>query len=112
MTDYVLASEGIINRILHFNIGVEVISSHTLLLLWLENIIADTHNNTNTCQAQLQKLIRHIWNDNYKFIVTERMNDTIGRIYVYGTQDAITKGRVDEEVNMLNAMIRTAGREM
>lgn len=40
------------------------------------------------------------------------MNDTIGRIYVYGTQDAITKGRVDEEVNMLNAMIRTAGREM
>lgn len=40
------------------------------------------------------------------------MNDTTGRIYVYGTQDAITKGKVDEAVNMLNAKIRTAEREM
>jgi hypothetical protein len=31
---------------------------------------------------------------------------------VYGTQDAITKGKVDEAVNMSSGMIRTAGREM
>jgi hypothetical protein len=31
---------------------------------------------------------------------------------MYATQDAVTKGKVDEAVNMLNGMIRTAGREM
>jgi hypothetical protein len=31
---------------------------------------------------------------------------------VYGTQDAIIKGKADETVNILNGMIRTAGREM
>jgi len=40
------------------------------------------------------------------------MNDTAWRIYVCGTQDAISKGKVDEAVNMLTGMIRTAGREM
>jgi hypothetical protein len=40
------------------------------------------------------------------------MNDTAWRIYMYGTQDAITKRKVDEAVNMLAGMIRRAGREM
>jgi hypothetical protein len=31
---------------------------------------------------------------------------------VYGTRDAITKGKVDDAINMLNGMIRTAGTEM
>jgi hypothetical protein len=53
------------------------------LLLELENITDDTNNTTNIiCQTQLQNLIRYKWNDNYKYVFTERLNDTAGRICI------------------------------
>ena len=58
----------------------------------------------------MQKLIRYKWKDNYKYVVTERLNDTAGIIYMYGIQDTITKGKVDDVVNMSYGMIRRAGR--
>ena len=70
MINYTLVSEGIINSILGFKIGVEIISSHMPLLLELEKITGDTNNNTNIiCQTQLQKLVRCIWNNNYKYLM-------------------------------------------
>ena len=38
MTDFALASEDVVNNILDFKVGVEIISSNMLLLLELENI--------------------------------------------------------------------------
>ena len=82
--NYTLVSEGIINNILGFKIRVEIISSHMPMLSELEKITDDTNNNTNIiCQIQLQKLVRYKWNNNYKYVFTERMNDTAGRICMY-----------------------------
>lgn len=78
--NYALVSEGIINNILDFKIGVEIIITHMPLLLELENITDDTNI---ICQTQLQNLIRYKWNDNYKYVFTERLNDTAGRICIY-----------------------------
>jgi len=48
-------------------------------LLELENIIEVTYNNPNiTCQTLLQKLISCIWNNNYKYVLTELLNYTAG----------------------------------
>jgi len=38
VTDFALAPEDIVNNILDFKVGVEIISSNMLLLLELENI--------------------------------------------------------------------------
>lgn len=93
MINYTLVSEGITNNILGFKNGVEIISSHMLLLLELEKVTDDTNNNTNIiCQTQLQKLVRYKRNNTYKYVFTERMNDTAGRICMYGTHDIITEG--------------------
>lgn len=55
MLDYALASEGVINNILDFNIGVKKITIHVVLLLELQNTKEDTNNNTNvTYQTQIQ----------------------------------------------------------
>jgi hypothetical protein len=39
-----------------------------------------------------------------------RVHDTAGRIYMYGIQDTVAKGKVDDIVNMFYGMIRRAGR--
>lgn len=53
--DYALTSEGVINNILDFNIGVKKITTHVALLLELKNITEDKNNNTNgTYQTQLE----------------------------------------------------------
>jgi len=53
--DYALASEGVINNILDFNIGVKKITIHVVLLLELQNTKEDTNNNTNvTYQTQIE----------------------------------------------------------
>ena len=84
-----------------------------LLLLELEHVIGYTDASTNTaCQTQLQKLIRYKWNNKYKHIGIERLNDTVGRMFMCNIQDVITKGKVGEMVNILCSMIRRAGREM
>jgi len=56
--DYALASVGVINNILDFNIGVKKITTHVvLLLLELQNTKEDTNNNTNvTYQTQIRVL--------------------------------------------------------
>lgn len=55
MLDYALASEGVINNILDFNIGVKKITIHVVLLLELQNTKEDTNNNTNvTYQTQIE----------------------------------------------------------
>jgi hypothetical protein len=91
--DCALPSEGIINNILYFKTGVEIISVHKLLLLEIENITEETNNNTNiTCQTQLQKLMRYKWNNKHKLGFSERLNDNAWRIYMCGIQYIITKG--------------------
>ena len=55
MIDYALASEGVINNILHFSSGVKKITTHVVLLLELKNTTEDTNNNRNvTYQTQIQ----------------------------------------------------------
>lgn len=55
MTDYALASEGVINNILDFNNGVKKITTRVVLLLELKNTTEDTNNNTNvTYQTQIE----------------------------------------------------------
>lgn len=54
MTDDALASEGVINNILDYNIGVKKITTHVVLLLELKNTTEDANNNTNvTYQTQI-----------------------------------------------------------
>jgi hypothetical protein len=55
VTDYALASEGVINNILDFNNGVKKITTRVVLLLELKNTTEDTNNNTNvTYQTQIE----------------------------------------------------------
>jgi hypothetical protein len=70
--------------------------------LLLENIIEDTNDNANvTCQTQLQKLIQYKGNNNDKHTFIERLNDTVGRMYICSILDVTTNGRADETLNML-----------
>jgi len=82
-----------------------------LLILGLKNEIENTNVSTNTtCQTQLQNLIKYKWNNNYQQACIERLNGTVGRRYMYDIQDAITKGKVGEMLNILCGMIRREGR--
>jgi hypothetical protein len=49
----------------------------------LGNVIEDTNVSTNTtCQTLLQKLIKYKQNYNYKHSFIERLNDTVGIVYM------------------------------
>jgi hypothetical protein len=50
VTDYTLPSETIIDNILEFQAGEEIIGAHMLLLVELQNIIEDNNNNNSTLQ--------------------------------------------------------------
>jgi len=64
-----------------------------LLLLELKNEIENSNASTNTsCKTQLQNLIKCKWNNNYKEACIVRLNDTVGRRYMYDIQDVIAKG--------------------
>jgi hypothetical protein len=43
---------------------------------------------------------------------TKRLDDSVGNIFRWGIHDSITKGKVEEAVNMLYGMLKKVGREM
>jgi hypothetical protein len=111
--DYTLASEGILRHILDFKIGVEVISTHMPLLIELDNIVQDRNNEINrVSHTRSQDLIRYKWNDKYKNVFYKRLDDSVGNIFRCQIQDIITKGKVEEAVNVFYGMIKGAGSEM
>ena len=90
MIDYALASEGIINNVLHFRIEIEIISNHMRLLEELDNIIQERNENNNAVnQAQSQKLIGYKWKDKCKSVFAERPNDTAGNLFMWGIHDCV-----------------------
>jgi hypothetical protein len=85
VTDYTLASEGILRNITYFKIGVEVVTNHMPLLIELDNIMEEINNLVNrVSHTKSQDLIRYKWNDKYQNVFYDRLDDSAGKTFMRG----------------------------
>jgi hypothetical protein len=104
-------SDGIIINVIDFKVGVEIISSHTPLLVELENIMEGEVNTKAYAKLQTQTH-RYVWKEKVKQDFMDCLNDNVSSLYIYGVQFCLQNSSGEEAVNTLNCMIRSAGREM
>jgi hypothetical protein len=64
-------------------------------------VLFELQKGTECHQAQLQKLARYKRNESHRQAVIDRMTNTVHKMDVYGTQNAIIKGVIDDTVNTL-----------
>jgi hypothetical protein len=108
--DYAVASEGLIDNLVEFKIGNEIISSHMPLLIEIGNVIL---RNVNT--EFIVKQITHIkyrWDERVKLEFLDIMNSNVNEYCMQVIRYFLQKDQINEAYSLFLFSVRRAGARM
>jgi hypothetical protein len=84
VTDYAVASEGLIDTLVEFKIGNEIISTHMPLLIEIGNVILRNVNTEFIVKQITHKLVKYRWDERVKLEFLDSMNSNINELLYSG----------------------------
>jgi hypothetical protein len=106
--DYAVASEGLIDNLVGFKIGNEIISSHMPLLIEILR-----KGSTESIDKQVtHKVEKYRWDERVKEEFLDTMNSNVNVICMQGIKYFLQKDQINEAYNLLLFSVRRAGAKM
>jgi hypothetical protein len=110
--DYAVVSEGLINNLVEFRIGNEIISSHMPLLTEIGNITQRKASMKATVEKTGHKLVKCRWEERVKSELLDIMNSNINEYCMNGITLLLQNGKINEAQNILLFSVRRARAKM
>jgi hypothetical protein len=91
-----VASEGLINNLVGFKIGNEIISSHMPLLIEIGNVIS-RNGNTEFIDKQItHKVVKYRWDERVTLEFLDIMNSNVNELCMQGIRYFLQKDQINE----------------
>jgi hypothetical protein len=110
--DYAAVSEGLINHLVKFKIGNDIISSHMPLLIVIRNTIHGNVNMKSIVEKTTHILVKYKWDERVKSEFLDTMNSNINEYCMYGIKFLLQKGKINEAVNIRLFLVKRARAKM
>jgi hypothetical protein len=103
-----MASEGLIDNLVGFKIGNEIISSHMPLLIEIGKVIVRNGNTEFTDKQVTHEVVKYIWDERVNEEFLDIMNSNVNEICMQGIKYFLQKDQINEAYNLLFS-VRRAG---
>jgi hypothetical protein len=110
--DYAVVSEGLINNLVEFKIGNEIISSHMPLLIEIGNIMQRKASTKAIVEKTAHKLLKSRWDERVNSEFLDITNSNINEYCMYRIKLLLQNGKINEAQNILLFSLRRAGAKM
>jgi hypothetical protein len=97
--DYAVASEGLINNLVGFKIGNEIISSHMPFLIEIGKVIVRNGNTEFIDKQVIHKVVKYRWDERVKEEFLDIMNSNVNEICMQGIKYFLQKDQINEAYN-------------
>jgi hypothetical protein len=110
--DYAVGSEGLIDNLVEFKVGNEVVSSHMPLLIEIGNKGPRKGRRDFVDKQVTYEVVKYRWVDRFGGEFLDTINGKVNEICMQGIQHFLRKDQVNEAHNLLLFSVRRAGVKM